>query len=62
MLHGQEEAIREVIKKAYIEGIHGNQDETTVKSGFHEDFAMLVLQDTCSRRSTSMDGCAGSRL
>ena len=45
MQHGQEEAIREVIKKAYIEGIHGNQDETTVKSGFHEDFAMLVLQD-----------------
>ena len=38
-------AIREVIEEAYIEGIHGSQDETTVKSGFHEDFAMLVLQD-----------------
>ena len=45
MLHGQEEAIREVIEKAYIEGIHGSQDEATVKGGFHEAFAMLVLQD-----------------
>jgi len=38
-------AIRELIEEAYIEGIHGNQGETTVKSGFHKDFAMLVLQD-----------------
>ena len=45
MLHAQGEAIREVIEEAYIEGIHGSQDEQTVKSGFHEDFAMLVLQD-----------------
>jgi len=40
-----EKAIREVIEQAYIEGIHGSQDEATVKSGFHEDFAMLVLQE-----------------
>jgi len=39
------EAIKQVIEKAYIQGIHGNQDEETVKSGFHRDFAMLVLQD-----------------
>ena len=39
------EAIRRVIEKAYIQGIHGDQDEETVKSGFHQDFAMLVLQD-----------------
>jgi hypothetical protein len=39
------EAIEQVIKKAYIQGIHGNQDEETVRSGFHHDFAMLVLQD-----------------
>ena len=39
------EAIKQVIEKAYIQGIHGNQDEETVKSGFHRDFAMLVMQD-----------------
>jgi len=39
------ESIRRVIEKAYIQGIHGNQDEQLVRSGFHEDFAMLVLRD-----------------
>ena len=41
----EQEAIRQVIEKAYIQGIHGNQDEGTVKNGFHPDFAMLVLRD-----------------
>ena len=45
MQDADEKAIREVIEQAYIEGIHGSQDEATVKSGFHEDFAMLVLQE-----------------
>lgn len=39
------ESIKQVIEKAYIQGIHSNQDEETVKSGFHRDFTMLVLQD-----------------
>lgn len=39
------QAIRQVIEKAYIQGIHGNQNEGKVRSGFHQDFAMLVLQD-----------------
>ena len=39
------EAIKGVIENAYIEGIHGSVDEDIVKSGFHEDFTMLVLQD-----------------
>jgi hypothetical protein len=34
-----------VIEKAYIEGIHRRQDVGMVKSGFHNDFAMLVLHD-----------------
>jgi hypothetical protein len=34
-----------VIEKAHIQGIFANQDEETVKSSFHRDFAMLVLQD-----------------
>jgi hypothetical protein len=41
----QEQAIEKVIEEAYIRGIHGNQDERTVKGGFHQDFAMLVLRD-----------------
>jgi hypothetical protein len=43
--HEEEEAIKKVIEEAYIKGIHGTQNEHTVKSGFHRDFAMLVLQD-----------------
>lgn len=45
MENAEQQAIRQVIERAYIEGIHGTQDEETVRSGFHEDFAMLVLQD-----------------
>jgi len=41
----EKEAIKQVIEAAYIQGIHGDQDEKTVKSGFHQNFAMLVLQD-----------------
>ena len=41
----EKEAIKQVIEKAYIQGIHGSQDEETIRSGFHPDFAMLVLQD-----------------
>jgi len=39
------ESIKRVIEKAYIQGIHGNQYEQLVRSGFHEDFAMLVFGD-----------------
>ena len=40
----EEQAIKQVIETAYIQGIHGDQDEETVRSGFHQDFAMLVLR------------------
>jgi hypothetical protein len=46
MVSGDKEAIKKVIEKAYIQGIHGNQDKEVIKSGFHRDFAMLVLQDS----------------
>lgn len=45
MGNGDKEAIKQVIEKAYIQGIHGQQDERIAKSGFHQAFAMLVLQD-----------------
>ena len=44
----EEKAIKQVIERAYIEGIHTTQDENTVRSGFHKDFAMLVLQDNAT--------------
>jgi len=37
--------IKKVLEKAYIEGIHTTQDEETIRSGFHPDFKMLVLND-----------------
>ncbi len=48
----EKEAIKEVIEEGYIRGIHGNQDEETVRSGFHHDFAMLVLQDNTIEKVT----------
>lgn len=48
----EKEAIKKVIEEAYIQGIHGNQNEKTVRSGFHHDFAMLVLQDNTIERVT----------
>lgn len=44
MSNTEQDAIKQVIEKAYIRGIHTSQDEGEVKSGFHADFAMLVLQ------------------
>lgn len=41
----EREDIRRVIERAYIEGIHQDQDEAKVRSGFHPDFRMLVRQD-----------------
>jgi len=39
------QAIKRVVEKAYIEGIHTTQDEETVRSGFHPECRMLVLGD-----------------
>ncbi len=45
MLDSDKEAIKKVIEKAYINGIHGNQDLDKIKIGFHQDFTMFVLND-----------------
>ncbi len=45
MVDNDKEAIKKVIEKAYINGIHGNQDLDKIKAGFHQDFAMLVLNN-----------------
>jgi hypothetical protein len=35
-------AVKKVIEKAYIEGVHLNRDAAAMKAGFHEDFMMLI--------------------
>ena len=45
-------AIEQVIAKAYLQGIHGDQDEEKVKSGFHQDFAMLVRKENALEKVT----------
>jgi len=45
MVDNDKEAIKKLIEKAYINGIHGNQDLDKIKVGFHQDFAMLVLNN-----------------
>ena len=46
------EEIKSIIEKAYIEGIHTTQDESTIKSGFHKEFEMLVYKDNGMEKVT----------
>jgi hypothetical protein len=45
MMQDKKNEIKQVIQKAYIQGIHGSQEEQLITSGFHEDFNMIVFQD-----------------
>ena len=45
MVDNDKEAIKKVIDEAYINGVHRDQDENKMKSGFHQDFAMLVFNN-----------------
>ncbi len=40
-----QEAIKDVVNKAYVEGIHVQRDLAAVRAGFHPDFVMHVLSD-----------------
>lgn len=40
--NAEEAAIREVVERAYVQGIHVQPDEAAIRSGFHPDFAMAV--------------------
>ena len=55
MTQSDADAIREVIEKAYIEGIHTTQDEAAIRSGFHPDFIMYVLRDNAIVKFTVDD-------
>ena len=52
MGNADKESIKQVIETSYIQGIHRDQDEALVKSGFHEGFAMLVLGDNAIDKVT----------
>lgn len=40
-----QQQIKQIIEKAYIEGIHADPNLETVLSGFHPDFRMLVRKE-----------------
>lgn len=42
---GEASAVKKVIEKAYVNGIHINRDIEAIKKGFHPDFNMLILRD-----------------
>lgn len=43
--HPEAAAVKSVINKAYIEGIHNNGSIDDIKAGFHPDFEMLSNTD-----------------
>jgi hypothetical protein len=47
--------VKETIKKAYIEGIHRQQDKELALTGFHPDFIMFVLSQDNSVAKVSLD-------
>ena len=52
MRMNDEELIKSIIEKAYIEGVHTSQDESTIRTGFHKDFVMLVYKDNRMEKVT----------
>lgn len=41
----EENKIRDIIVRSYINGIHGSQRKEDIMGGFHESFRMLVKKD-----------------
>ena len=39
------EAVKAVVKSAYVEGVHAKPDAALMRAGFHPSFRMLVLKD-----------------
>ncbi len=54
--NGQEaERIKEVINKAYVDGIHNNGDLNDTRNGFHPEFQMIALRNGTISRITIND-------
>ena len=41
----EQEAVKAVVRSAYVEGVHAKGDAALMSQGFHPDFRMLVLRD-----------------
>ena len=39
------EAVKAVVKSAYVDGVHAKADPALMRAGFHPSFRMLVLKD-----------------
>lgn len=54
--NGQDaERIKDVINKAYVEGIHNNGDLNDTRNGFHPDFQMFALRNGALSRVSISD-------
>jgi hypothetical protein len=42
---GDVEAVKAVVKSAYVEGVHAKGDVALMRAGFHPAFRMLTLRD-----------------
>ncbi len=42
---GDVEAVKAVVKSAYVDGVHAKADPALMRAGFHPGFRMLVLKD-----------------
>jgi hypothetical protein len=42
---GDVEAVKAVVKSAYVDGVHVKADPALMRAGFHPSFRMLVLRD-----------------
>jgi ketosteroid isomerase-like protein len=42
---GDRAAVEEVVRTAYVEGVHVKGDPALMRKGFHPDFRMYVLRD-----------------
>ncbi len=50
--HHDEDAIRQVVQSAYIEGLHMNAGHDQVRAGFHPEFVMFVRSNEGVRTVT----------
>lgn len=54
--NGQDaERIKDVINKAYVEGIHNNGDLNDTRNGFHSEFQMIAMRNGTISRITIDD-------
>jgi ketosteroid isomerase-like protein len=52
------EAVKAVVRSAYVEGVHAKGDPALMRQGFHPDFRMLVLRDGAMTAVTLEDWVA----